>query len=254
MSATLGDVTDLEADLTRRTGRPTSTVRSATRPVPLDWSFRLTPVLETIEDLIEHDQAPIYIVHFTQASAVERAQQLMSTNLCTREEKDRIAELIGDFRFSTGFGKTLSRFVRSGVGVHHAGPAPEVPPARGAPRPGRAAQGHLRHRHARRRHQRAHPHRAVHGAVQVRRHPHAPPERPGVPPDRRPGRAGRVRPRGIGGRPGPRARDRERRRRSPRPATTPRSAARSCARSRRRGSCRGARPPSSGSWPPSPSR
>ncbi len=64
-------------------------------------------------------------MHFTQASAVERAQQLMSTNLCTREEKDRIAELIGDFRFSTGFGKTLSRFVRSGVGVHHAGLLPK---------------------------------------------------------------------------------------------------------------------------------
>ena len=125
MSATLGDVSELEADLTRRTGRPTATVRSATRPVPLDWSFRLTPVLETIEDLLEHDQAPVYIVHFTQASAIERAQQLMSTNLCTREEKDRIAELIGDFRFSTGFGKTLSRFVRSGVGVHHAGMLPK---------------------------------------------------------------------------------------------------------------------------------
>jgi superfamily II RNA helicase len=125
MSATLGDVSHLEADLTRRTGRPTATVRSATRPVPLDWSFRVTPVLETIEDLLEHDRAPIYIVHFTQASAVERAQQLMSTNLCSREEKDRIAELIGDFRFSTGFGKTLSRFVRSGVGVHHAGMLPK---------------------------------------------------------------------------------------------------------------------------------
>jgi superfamily II RNA helicase len=125
MSATLGDVTALEADLTRRTGRPTTTVRSATRPVPLDWSYRTTPVLDTIEDLLEHDRAPVYIVHFTQASAVERAQQLMSTNLCTREEKDRIADLIGDFRFATGFGKTLSRFVRSGVGVHHAGMLPK---------------------------------------------------------------------------------------------------------------------------------
>ena len=125
MSATLGDVTRFEADLTTRTGRPTTTVRSATRPVPLDYSFRLTPVLETIEDLLEHGKAPVYIVHFTQASASERAQQLMSTNLCTREEKDRIAELIGDFRFSTGFGKTLSRFVRSGVGVHHAGMLPK---------------------------------------------------------------------------------------------------------------------------------
>ncbi|MSO86055.1 MAG: DUF3516 domain-containing protein [Acidimicrobiia bacterium] len=125
MSATLGDVTRFEADLTTRTGRPTTTVRSATRPVPLDYSFRLTPVLETIDDLLEQGKAPIYIVHFTQASASERAQQLMSTNLCTREEKDRITELIADFRFSTGFGKTLSRFVRSGVGVHHAGMLPK---------------------------------------------------------------------------------------------------------------------------------
>ena len=125
MSATLGDMAHLEADVTRRTGRPTTTVRSATRPVPLDYSFRLTPVLETIEDLLEHGKAPLYIVHFTQASAIERAQQLMSTNLCNRDEKDRIAELIGDFRFSSGFGKTLSRFVRSGVGVHHAGMLPK---------------------------------------------------------------------------------------------------------------------------------
>jgi len=125
MSATLGDVTRFEADLTRRTGRATVTVRSATRPVPLDYGYRLTSVLETIEELVTGHQAPVYIVHFTQASAIERAQALMSTNLCTREEKDRIADLIGDFRFSTGFGKTLSRFVRSGVGVHHAGMLPK---------------------------------------------------------------------------------------------------------------------------------
>src|ERR1700737_1011414 len=35
MSATLGDVNRFEADLTRRTGRPTAVVRSAERPVPL---------------------------------------------------------------------------------------------------------------------------------------------------------------------------------------------------------------------------
>ncbi len=39
MSATLGDVAHLEEDLTRRTGRPTVTVRSATRPVPLDHEY-----------------------------------------------------------------------------------------------------------------------------------------------------------------------------------------------------------------------
>jgi superfamily II RNA helicase len=125
MSATLGDVTRFEDELTRRTGRPTTTIRSASRPVPLDFEYRLTPVLETVEDLMKAGKAPIYVVHFTQASAIERAQALMSTNLCTREEKDQIADMIGDFRFTTAFGKTLSRFVRSGIGVHHAGMLPK---------------------------------------------------------------------------------------------------------------------------------
>ena len=65
------------------------------------------------------------MVHFTQAAALERAQALMSINVCTREEKDAIAELIGDFRFAAGFGKTLSRLVRHGIGVHHAGMLPK---------------------------------------------------------------------------------------------------------------------------------
>src|SRR6266849_10483717 len=39
MSATLGDVSRFEADLTRRTGRPTAVVRSAQRPVPLTFSY-----------------------------------------------------------------------------------------------------------------------------------------------------------------------------------------------------------------------
>ncbi len=125
MSATLGDVTRFEVDLTRRTGRPTAVVSSGTRPVPLSYSYRLTPLQETVEDLLESGQAPVYIVHFTQAAAVERAQSLMSINVCTREEKDRIAELIGGFRFAPGFGKTLSRHVRHGIGVHHAGMLPK---------------------------------------------------------------------------------------------------------------------------------
>ena len=125
MSATLGDVTRFEVDLTRRTGRPTAVVSSGTRPVPLSYSYRLTPLQETIEDLRESGQAPVYVVHFTQAAAVERAQSLMSINVCTREEKDRIAELIGGFRFAPGFGRTLSRHVRHGIGVHHAGMLPK---------------------------------------------------------------------------------------------------------------------------------
>ncbi|HEV2452241.1 MAG TPA: DUF3516 domain-containing protein [Streptosporangiaceae bacterium] len=124
MSATLGDVSRFESDLTRRTGRPTAVVRSAKRPVPLDYSYVLTPLHETVRELLDTKQAPIYVVHFTRAAAVEQAQALMSVNVCTRAEKDAIAEMIGNFRFSAGFGKTLSRLVRHGIGVHHAGMLP----------------------------------------------------------------------------------------------------------------------------------
>ncbi len=125
MSATLGDVTPFVEDLTRRTGRETTAVTSSTRPVPLSYEWAVTPMHETIEELLTTHQAPVYVVHFTQASALERAQALTSVNVCTREEKDRISELIGGFRFSPGFGKTLSRLVKHGIGVHHAGMLPK---------------------------------------------------------------------------------------------------------------------------------
>ena len=125
MSATLGDVTFLREDLTRRTGRPTALVANTERPVPLHHYYATTPMHETIADLLNTKQAPIYVVHFTQASALERAQALMSVNVCTKEEKKSIADLIGGFRFSSAFGTTLSRLVRHGIGVHHAGMLPK---------------------------------------------------------------------------------------------------------------------------------
>jgi superfamily II RNA helicase len=125
MSATLGDVTTLREDLTRRTGRPTALVANAERPVPLHHYYATTPMHETIGELLDTRQAPIYVVHFTQASALERAQALMSVNVSTKEEKQAIADLIAGFRFSSAFGTTLSRLVRHGIGVHHAGMLPK---------------------------------------------------------------------------------------------------------------------------------
>ncbi|MFY1693613.1 DEAD/DEAH box helicase [Plantactinospora sp. WMMB782] len=125
MSATLGDVTRFQEDLSRRTGRSTALVRNAERPVPLMFSYAMTPLHETLEELLSTRQAPIYVVHFTQAAALERAQALMSVNVATRAEKDMIAEAIGNFRFTAGFGRTLSRLVRHGIGVHHAGMLPK---------------------------------------------------------------------------------------------------------------------------------
>jgi len=124
MSATLGDVTAIAEDLSARTGRPTAEVTGVERPVPLSYSYAKTPVQETVEELLETRQAPVYIVHFSQAQAMERAQALSSIRVVTREQRDEIAEAIGGFRFTTSFGKTLSRLVRSGIGVHHAGMLP----------------------------------------------------------------------------------------------------------------------------------
>ncbi|MDQ1721970.1 MAG: hypothetical protein QOI26_1704, partial [Pseudonocardiales bacterium] len=125
MSATLGSVSFFAEDLSRRTGRPTAVVSSVQRPVPLFHYYVTTPLHETIAELLSTHQSPVYIVHFTQAAALEQAQALTSVNVCTRAEKDLIAAAIGDFRFSSGFGRTLSRLVRHGIGVHHAGMLPK---------------------------------------------------------------------------------------------------------------------------------
>ncbi|MCM6774271.1 DUF3516 domain-containing protein [Nocardia sp. CDC159] len=125
MSATLGEVDFFAKDLERRTGRSTAIVTGSQRPVPLMFSYVRTPITETLEELVSTNQSPVYVVHFTQAAALERAQALTSVNFASKAEKDAIAEAIGSFRFSSGFGKTLSRLIRHGIGVHHAGMLPK---------------------------------------------------------------------------------------------------------------------------------
>ena len=125
MSATLGDVGLFERELTARTGRSTAVVTGVDRPVPLSFSWAITPIHETIEELLSTHQAPVYVVHFTQASALERAQALLSITITSKADKERIAEAIVNFPFSAGFGKTLNKLVRNGIGVHHAGMLPK---------------------------------------------------------------------------------------------------------------------------------
>jgi len=125
MSATLGEVSFFADDLRRRTGRQVAVLDGVQRPVPLFFSYAVQPLQELLIELIQTQKAPIYIVHFTQAAALERAQALASITVASRQDRDAIAELIGDFRFSSGFGRTLSRLVRHGIGVHHAGMLPK---------------------------------------------------------------------------------------------------------------------------------
>ena len=124
MSATLGDMSMIAGDLERRTGRETVLVTGVERPVPLSFEYAMTPVHETIDDLLNTARSPVYIVHFSQADAIERAQSMTSTKMVGPEGKQAIADAIGDFRFTTAFGRILSGLLRQGIGVHHAGMLP----------------------------------------------------------------------------------------------------------------------------------
>src|SRR6266540_1063258 len=124
MSATLGDTKVVEASLREVTGREVAAVRGSARPVPLEFEYRETPLHETIEELVSAGKAPIYLVNFTQRAAAEQAQNLMSANFSSKEEKARIAEALREARFDSPFGKELQRFLRHGIGLHHAGLLP----------------------------------------------------------------------------------------------------------------------------------
>ena len=124
MSATLGDTRKLADRLEARSGREVAQVFSEQRPVPLDFEYRETPLHETIETLLDQEKAPIYIVHFTQRECAEQAQALTSVRICGREQRRAIADALGDFRFDSAYGKELQRFLRGGIGIHHAGLLP----------------------------------------------------------------------------------------------------------------------------------
>lgn len=125
MSATLGDPSLFAERLTKLNGRGTAIVSSDVRPVPLDFSYSEIPLQETILGLLEHGKAPIYVVSFTQRACHDEAQNLMSINVCSREEKLAIAAELDGHRFDTPYGRVLARFVKHGIGVHHGGMLPK---------------------------------------------------------------------------------------------------------------------------------
>jgi superfamily II RNA helicase len=125
MSATLGDMSIFQERLTRLNGRETAFVRSLDRPVPLDFEYRETPLHETVAELIRYKRYPVYIVNFTQRACAEEAQNLMSMDYCTREEKRAIIEALSGRRFDSPYGKEVQKFVKHGIGLHHAGLLPK---------------------------------------------------------------------------------------------------------------------------------
>jgi superfamily II DNA or RNA helicase len=125
MSATLGATEFFEKELERLTGAPGVTVRSDRRPVPLEFEYSETPLTEKIQTLLDDKRAPVYLVYFTQRAASEAAQSLMSLNVCSREEKATLASELEGVRFNSPYGKEMKRWLRHGIGVHHAGLLPK---------------------------------------------------------------------------------------------------------------------------------
>ena len=125
MSATLGDATYFEEDLTRLTGRATITVSSTDRPVPLEHAYSELPLAKTLETLVADGKAPVYVVHFTQLEAAQSAQDFTSINVCTREEKNAIGNAIEGFKFTSPYGPDIRKWLKHGIGLHHAGLLPK---------------------------------------------------------------------------------------------------------------------------------
>ena len=125
MSATVGATEFFERDLTKHTGRETVTVRSTQRPVPLDFSYSTSEISTEVQKLVNEGKAPVYVVHFTQAAAASNAQNFMSLDLCSKDEKQAINEAIKEVRFSSPYGPDVKRWLKQGIGLHHAGLLPK---------------------------------------------------------------------------------------------------------------------------------
>ncbi|SOE79255.1 Helicase conserved C-terminal domain-containing protein [Fibrobacter sp. UWT3] len=125
MSATVGATEFFEREMTKHTGRQSVTVRSSQRPVPLDFSYSTTEISTEVQKLVNEGKAPVYVVHFTQAAAASNAQNFMSLDLCTKEEKVKINEAIKEVRFSSPYGPDVKRWLKQGIGLHHAGLLPK---------------------------------------------------------------------------------------------------------------------------------
>jgi len=125
MSATLGETAFFEEELTKLNGRPAVTVQSQHRPVPLQFAYSGIPLAQTLERLVSEDKAPVYVVHFTQLEAAQSAQDFTSINVCTREEKAAIGDALEGFKFNSPYGPEIKKWLRHGIGLHHAGLLPK---------------------------------------------------------------------------------------------------------------------------------
>jgi len=125
ISATLGDTSFFESEMTKLNGLQSVCIRNAERPVPLEFTYSESPLANEIQKLLNEGKGPVYVVHFTQSEAAENAQAFTSLDIAGLLKKDKIAEAMANFRFSSPFGADIKRWLRQGIGLHHAGLLPK---------------------------------------------------------------------------------------------------------------------------------
>ncbi len=125
LSATLGDTAFFEREITRLTSAPTVTVVSDQRPVPLHYEYTEEAMDVLVQLLQQKNRLPAYFVHPSQRSACASAQSLMSLELCSRTEKDKLVRHLEEVRFDSPFGHEMKKYLRHGIGLHHAGLLPK---------------------------------------------------------------------------------------------------------------------------------
>ncbi|MDR2731584.1 MAG: DUF3516 domain-containing protein [Fibromonadaceae bacterium] len=125
ISATLGDTSFFETEMTKLNGLQSVCIRNAERPVPLEFAYSENPLPNEVQRLLNEGKGPVYVVHFTQSEAAENAQAFTSLDIAGLLKKDKIAEAMDGFRFSSPFGADIKRWLRQGIGLHHAGLLPK---------------------------------------------------------------------------------------------------------------------------------
>ena len=93
-------------------------------PCPLHFAYETRPAHEVVQELIDTSEVPVYIVHFSQAAAMERAQALTSVKVITASSATRSLRRSVSSASRRRSGGRCRDLVRAGIGVHHAGLLP----------------------------------------------------------------------------------------------------------------------------------